>query len=131
MKENVGHMKSWIERVVNLKNRTIDNLMLELDEAEFQYSHNFQSHISHIQEIISTHQEYMNKMHEQYENDCKELFEVSVNEIEEIRTNANDNEMYLKTLMYGLDKSMSEDMKIHREKFMNKYDDIISSVSIY
>lgn len=131
MKENVEHMKSWIERVVNLKNRTIDNLMLELDEAEFQYSHNFQTHISHIQEIISTHQEYMKKMHEQHENDCKELFEVSANEIEEIRTNANDNEMYLKTLMYGLDKSMSEDMKTHREKFMNKHDDIISSVSIY
>lgn len=131
MKENVGHLKNWIERVINLKNRTIDNLMLELDEAEFQYSYNFQAHISQIQDIISKHQEYMNKTHEQYEDDCKELLEASVAEIEEIRTNANDNEMYLKTLMFGLDKKMKEDMQIHREKFMNKYDDIISSVSVY
>lgn len=131
MKENVGHLKNWIERIVDLKNRSIDNLMLELDEAEFQYSHNFQAHISQIQEIISKHQIYMNKMYEQYQQDCEELNKDSVTEIEEIKTNAKHNETYLKMLIFGLDKKIKEDMKGQREKFMNDYDDNISSVSTY
>lgn len=131
MKENVGYLKHWIERVLNLKNRTIDNLMLELDEAEFQYSHNFQAHIAHIQEIIEKHQKCMNKMHEQYESDCQELSEASVNETESVKANSNDNEMFLKMLMYGFDKKMEEDMRKSREKFMNNYDDVISFVSIF
>lgn len=47
-------MKEWIERTVNLKNETIRKLMAELEQAEEQYSHNFQSHISHIHNIIGT-----------------------------------------------------------------------------
>ncbi|KAI4456300.1 nyd-sp28 protein [Holotrichia oblita] len=52
MKENCEHTKKWIERVVALKNRTIDNLMKELDEAEFQYSTNLQAHLQHVDNFI-------------------------------------------------------------------------------
>lgn len=131
MKENVGHLKNWIERVLTLKNRTIDNLILELEEAELQYSYNFQTHISQIQEIIGKHQQYMNKMHQQYEVDCKRMFDEFSAEIKEIKLNANNNEMYLKTIMFGLDKKTNEDMSRRREKFINDYDDVISSVSFY
>lgn len=131
MKENVEHLKNWIERVLKLKNRTIDNLIIELDEAELQYSYNFQAHISHIQEIIESHQKYMNKMHKQYEDDSTGIFEISVSEIEEIKTNAGDDEKYLKTIMFGLDKKMEEDLRKKREKFMNDYDDVFSTVSFY
>lgn len=130
MKENVGHLKTWIERVMTLKTRTIDNLMTELDEAEFQYSHNFQTHISHVQKIIAEHQEYMNRMHEQYENDSREIFGILAKETEETKKKANDNEAYLKTIIFGLDEKMKEDLKANQEKFMNDYDDVISSVRI-
>lgn len=130
MKENVGHLKFWIERVVDLKRRTIDNLMAELDEAEFQYSHNFQAHISHIQDIILKHQVYMVKMHQQYEDDSKEISNTSTSEIEQIRRKAYDNEVYLKTVMFGFDKKLEEYMQRNREKFMNDYNDVISSVSV-
>lgn len=45
-------MKQGIERVLALKNRTINNLMKELEQAEQQYSYNFQSHLFHVHEII-------------------------------------------------------------------------------
>lgn len=131
MKENVEHLRNWTERVMNLKRRTIDNLMVELDEAELQYSHNFQSHISHIQSIILKHQEDMDKMQEMYENDSKEICEMSMTELTEVKTKANESELHLKTVMFGLDKKLEEETKRYREKFMNDYDDVISSVSVY
>lgn len=45
-------MRRWVERTIALKNRTIENLMQELDEAEEQYSNNFQAHLTHISDIL-------------------------------------------------------------------------------
>lgn len=47
-------MKRWMERILNLKNRTIDNLVQELDEAEDQYLTNLQAHLQHVDNIIGT-----------------------------------------------------------------------------
>lgn len=129
MKENVGHLKGWIERVMELKRRTIDNLMIELEESEFQYSHNFQSHISQIQDIILKHQEDMSRIHEQYDDDSKEIFDIFRTETEEMQVIADGNEKHLKTVLFGLDRKMEEDLRKKRDKFINDHDDIVSSVS--
>lgn len=39
-------------RVLDYKNRTIDMLLEELEMAEEQYAHNFQTHITHIDQIL-------------------------------------------------------------------------------
>lgn len=45
-------MKRWIERTVSLKNRTIENLLQELEDAEEQYANNLQAHLSHIDDML-------------------------------------------------------------------------------
>lgn len=45
-------MKYYIDRVLEYKNRTISKLLEELEMAEEQYSYNFQSHVTHIDQII-------------------------------------------------------------------------------
>lgn len=52
MKDEVEHLKKWIERVLDYKNRKISKLMNELDEAEEQYMNNFNSHSTHLDNII-------------------------------------------------------------------------------
>lgn len=52
MREDVEHMKKYIDRVLEYKNRTIDKLLEELEMAEDQYGHNFQAHVTHIDQII-------------------------------------------------------------------------------
>lgn len=52
MKDEVEHLKQLIERLVETKNRRIENLVIELEEAEEQYMHNFNSHSTHLDNII-------------------------------------------------------------------------------
>lgn len=52
MKDEVEHLKLLIERLVETKNRRIENLVVELEEAEEQYINNFNSHCTHIDNII-------------------------------------------------------------------------------
>lgn len=131
MKENVEHLRNWIERVLNLKNRTIANLMVELDEAEQQYAHNFQTHIAQIQKIIESHHEDVNALHEQYQQDSKEILETSMLEQQDITEKAQGNQTYLKTIIFGLDQETDDDMKKRKEKFIDDYNEVVSSVSVY
>lgn len=52
MKDEVEHLKQLVERLVETKNRRIENLVIELEEAEEQYMHNFNSHSTHLDNII-------------------------------------------------------------------------------
>lgn len=52
MKDEVEHLKQLIERLVEVKNRRIENLVIELEEAEEQYTNNFNSHSTHLDNII-------------------------------------------------------------------------------
>lgn len=45
-------MKKWLEDTIDYKNRTINKLLEELEDSEEQYLNNFQSHSSHVDEII-------------------------------------------------------------------------------
>lgn len=51
-------MKKWMNRMFDYKNRVISKLLDELEEAEEQYSYNFQSHSSHISNIIGKYTVY-------------------------------------------------------------------------
>lgn len=55
MKEEVNFMKEYVDRVLEFKNRTIKNLLAELEEAEEQYTNNLQSHLTYINKSIGNY----------------------------------------------------------------------------
>ncbi|XP_018568844.1 coiled-coil domain-containing protein 65 [Anoplophora glabripennis] len=117
MKENVGHLKEWIDRLLNFKNLTISKLMEELEDAEGQYSNNFQYHSTHIDNIIGNknnfsqnyqvpvipeyQHEYIEKLQQQYDKDLCDLLEATCTENELLSRNAQIEHEHLMTILYG------------------------------
>ncbi|KAJ8980973.1 hypothetical protein NQ317_013427 [Molorchus minor] len=137
MKENVLHMKNWIERVLEYKNRTISKLMEELEEAEEQYSNNFQSHsiyidniigkiitIFHYHIIISLIQENQHQcienMQQEYSEDVNRLLKFTSVEMETLIKNAKNEEQYLQSVLYGQENGGNEELKSKYEYYKQK-----------
>lgn len=65
-------MKRWIERTISLKNRTIENLLHELEEAEEQYSNNLQAHLTNIDNMLGKRRYFkFSKSHNFLPGACK------------------------------------------------------------
>nr|CAH7722930.1 unnamed protein product [Callosobruchus chinensis] len=116
MKEDVEHMRKWIDRVINHKNKTIAKLMEELEQAEEQYLNNFQSHSKHIDEIIEHQHQYIEKLKSEYESDLNDLIAVMDKEKQDISINAIEEEKHLQMILYGQERlTATKDRKEYEE----------------
>lgn len=130
MKETVEHLRKWMDRTVDLKNRTIDNLMQELDEAEEQYCTNLQAHLEYIDYIIEYHMENIDKLNRSYEDERDYLIEITELEKEEFMEKAAKDREYLKTVTYGQNTEAKSVIKKEYEEHMTKKEEFICEVSL-
>ncbi|XP_018322065.1 dynein regulatory complex subunit 2 [Agrilus planipennis] len=128
MKEEVGHLKKWIGRVYILKEKTINNLIDELKEAETQLQNSFQTHAIRINKLIDQHNEYMKKMHSQYEKDREELIETLLNENRNVMEKFLESRKFLKCIIYGNDEKLERNMKENTEKHVKNLTSIVANV---
>ncbi|XP_057665784.1 dynein regulatory complex subunit 2 [Diorhabda carinulata] len=120
MKENIEHLRKWIERVIQYKNETISRLVKELDVAEDDYITNLSSHSNHIDKILENQNEYMNKLNAQYQEDLNRLLREAEVEKENILKNAEEQQMHLKTILYR--QGMNEKhIKEEEAQYVQKY----------
>ncbi|KAJ8923074.1 hypothetical protein NQ315_001626 [Exocentrus adspersus] len=129
MKENVGHLRLWIERLLDYKNRTISKLMDELEEAEEQYSNNYQCHSTHVDDIIGDQQKYMEKLEAEFDDDLFELLQTTQEETETISNNSKDQEEHLMTVLYGQETEGAKTLREQYETNMTKLYEVETSVS--
>ncbi|XP_066246793.1 dynein regulatory complex subunit 2 [Euwallacea similis] len=119
MKEEVDYLKNLIERVLEDKNKRIDNLMNELEEAEEQYSNNFNSHSIHLDIIIENQNDYVNKLQSQYQEELDDLLDQAQKEKNTISQSAESEARYLKTVIYGQEFKAVRELKDSWEEYNN------------
>ncbi|CAG9857179.1 unnamed protein product [Phyllotreta striolata] len=100
MKENVKNLKEWIERLIDYKNRTIRNLTKHLEEIEEDYLNNYNTHMKHVENMLKDQFEYVRTLQDQYQKDVSNLLASSRKEWDELRANAEEDENFLKTVLY-------------------------------
>ncbi|XP_066151654.1 dynein regulatory complex subunit 2 [Euwallacea fornicatus] len=120
MKEEVDYLKSLIERVLEDKNKRIGTLMNELEEAEEQYSNNFNSHSIHLDLIIENQNDYVNKLQSQYQEELDDLLNQAQKEKNTILQSAESEASYLKTVIYGQEFKAARQLKDGWEKYSKR-----------
>ncbi|KAG5900186.1 hypothetical protein JTB14_035331 [Gonioctena quinquepunctata] len=120
MRDNVEHMKKWIERVVDYKNNTIAKLLKQLEAAEEEYLTNFQSHSTHIDNILEHQSQYVEKLNEQYDDDLDGLLICAEREKKMIAKNTDIEEKYLKTILFGQETQAGTVLRKEYEGYMLK-----------
>jgi transcriptional regulator of heat shock response len=128
MREDVEHMKKYIDRVLEYKNRTIDKLLEELEMAEDQYGHNFQAHVTHIDQIIASHVKYMQLLEEQYQKDLEQLLETAGKEQDELAGKNLEQHQHLQTVIFGEESRAKAGAKADRERYLKKKEEVTSTV---
>ncbi|XP_023021023.2 dynein regulatory complex subunit 2 [Leptinotarsa decemlineata] len=120
MRKNVDHMREWIERLVAYKNNTIQKLLKQLEETEEEYSINFRSHSTHIDDILEHQNQYVDQLKKQYEKDREALIICAEREKKVMENNADANEKYLKTILFGQDSQAKGILRKEYEGYMLK-----------
>ncbi|GJQ86372.1 hypothetical protein Trydic_g4947 [Trypoxylus dichotomus] len=131
MKEECEHSKRWIERIVELKNRTIDGLMKELDEAEFQYSTNLQAHLQHVDNFIDFHRKYSEQIENEYQNDLDLLLKEASNEKQAFIRKFDGYIEYLKTILYGQEVVGGGAIKEDHDYYLKVNEEFVKEVSTF
>ncbi|XP_060522522.1 dynein regulatory complex subunit 2-like [Cylas formicarius] len=117
MKDDVDHLRKWIERTLSYKNQKISKLVEDLDEADSHYNKNFASHSTHLDEIIENQNKYIEKLQKQYETELDELLKSAKTEKETFSTNSANEIEYLKTVTYGQNSESSDFLQKRQEQF--------------
>ncbi|XP_015838433.1 dynein regulatory complex subunit 2 isoform X2 [Tribolium castaneum] len=130
MREDVEHMKQFMDRTLEYKNRTIARLLEELELAEEQYCHNFQAHVTHIDQIIGSHEKYMSLMEEEFQKDLDELLAASGKEHDEIIQNSISRHEHLQTVIFGQNSQAKEAAKANFERYLRKKEELTSTFRI-
>ncbi|XP_019869399.2 dynein regulatory complex subunit 2 [Aethina tumida] len=120
MRQNVEHMKKWMNRMFDYKNRVISKLLDELEEAEEQYSYNFQSHSSRISNIIEEQHKYINKLQEQFDKNLEELVAENNADHTSNKNTLDEDEMWLKTIIYRQTETSKKQQREQYENYMLK-----------
>ncbi|XP_072384937.1 dynein regulatory complex subunit 2 isoform X1 [Diabrotica undecimpunctata] len=131
MKDNVEHLRKWIERVVRYKNQTISRLVKELDEAEDDYLTNYTSHSNHIDNILEKQHNYVDKLNNQYQDDLNELLRCADKEQSNILSNADEERMYLQTILYRQElneKAMKKEADLYMQKYYEDKQELQSKI---
>ncbi|XP_050506978.1 girdin isoform X1 [Diabrotica virgifera virgifera] len=131
MKDNVEHLRKWIERVVRYKNQTISRLVKELDEAEDDYLSNYTSHSNHINTILDKQNNYIDKLNNQYQDDLNELLRCAEKEQSNILENADEERRYLQTILYRQElneKSMKKEADLYMQKYYEDQHELQSKI---
>lgn len=81
--------------------------------------------------FLESHQNYVDKLQYQYDKDRTELFENATKERNTFLGKAEEDRKYLQVIRYGQEAETTRHLKLSYENFINKYDDIISTVSRY
>ncbi|KAL3272632.1 hypothetical protein HHI36_014098 [Cryptolaemus montrouzieri] len=129
MKEDVGYLQEWLDFIITLKNRIINNLMEELEEAESQYSHNFKAHCIHIDNLTEFHSDWVLEIKQIFEQDRNELIEMNIKNITEYEMRFKDNFDYLKTIVFAQNKNSFTTIKEEYEYFMKRNYEVMKNVS--
>ncbi|XP_017784941.1 PREDICTED: coiled-coil domain-containing protein 65 [Nicrophorus vespilloides] len=124
MKDEVQKMKEVFERVFELKNRTIENLVQELEAADEQYLNNFQSHLTHINNIIEFSNACVDELHESYEEDRRSLLKAAASERKDLQENSIDGLIFLKTILHQQEAIGKMQLKDNREYYLQRSEDV-------
>ncbi|XP_022916476.1 dynein regulatory complex subunit 2-like [Onthophagus taurus] len=123
MKENCEHLRRWLERTLNIKNKVIDNLVKELDEAEFQYSNNLQSHLLRIDEMLKFFKTYSHQLKEQFDCDLSISLDEWVFEGEIIKNRSEGDIEHLKTIFFGQEHQGENVLQEQHDYYLKKLDE--------
>lgn len=72
----------------------------------------------------------MDNLQHAYETERTEMLETATIERNDFLKKSEKNRIYLQTIRYGEEVTTEKQLKRNYEKYMKKYDDIISMVSI-
>ncbi|KAF7267548.1 hypothetical protein GWI33_019254 [Rhynchophorus ferrugineus] len=117
MKDEVEHLKSWIERLLNYKNNRIAKLLEELEDAEEQYSNNFKYNSSQLDTLIDLQNDYINGLQREYEQELDVFLKECGREENEIMENAQREIIHLKTIMFGQNLKAEKELKERKENY--------------
>ncbi|XP_050295704.1 dynein regulatory complex subunit 2 [Anthonomus grandis grandis] len=117
MKEDIEYLRKWIETLLEFKNRRISKLMEELEEAEEQYLHNFNSHSDHLNKITESQNEYIENLQSEYQEELDELLKQTEKERSSIIEHSNLETAYLKTVSFGQNSKASKEMRENWEYY--------------
>ncbi|KAK9887968.1 hypothetical protein WA026_000259 [Henosepilachna vigintioctopunctata] len=129
MKKDIVYMQEWLDFILTLKNRIINNLMEELEEAEAQYSYNFKAHCLHIDNFIDFHNTWVSELDKEFEEDRDDLIDIYGDTMTKYDCKFKDNCDYLKTIIFAQNKNAQAEIKEDYEYFMKKHYEEMKNVS--
>lgn len=150
MRDEIKSLQEWLDYILTLKNRIINNLVVELQEAEAQYSYNFKAHCIHIDKFVGKyhyllfhsffhafelfpdfHKYWVSELQSLFDEDRYEMTELFISNMEEFRIRSKENENYLKTIIFAQNKNAGTAIRQDYEYFMKRNYEAIKNVSCY
>lgn len=115
------------ERVVDCKDFTISLLMDELRDAQEQYLMNFRNHLQSIEDLIDMFHNQNEELHYHNEMQVKKLRDEMNENVEMIKKESDETEVYLKTMLYGLEMERKNESQKAQVDYFLKQDDLTTT----
>lgn len=116
------HVKDWIDRLIDYKNRSIAKLLKNLEGAEEDYLNNSNSHKNHLENILKDQTKYVEKLYAQHLKDVEELMRSSQIESENLYKEAGEEQIYLRTILYRQEINENASKKEVENYMLNYYE---------
>ncbi|GLV41832.1 uncharacterized protein CBL_13564 [Carabus blaptoides fortunei] len=124
LKTEIQDLSVWITKVIGIKNSIIKRLMDEIEEAEDQYEYNLESYLSSLDSFIDLHFQRQDELQQNFEDHKESMLEEGMSEINELNNEADEEEQYLRTVLYTMEKNfndMQNKLKTYRESKLQDY----------
>ncbi|KAG5893054.1 hypothetical protein JTB14_014834 [Gonioctena quinquepunctata] len=123
MRDNLEFAWHNFERVIDCKDFTISLLMDELREAEEQYMMNHKNHIENIDKLIDFFHERVEELQDDNDRQISVMRQRFEEEIENEKDNCNENETYVKTILYILEVARKSQNQNVRAEYFSKLEE--------
>lgn len=104
--------------------------MIEIDEAEEQYDHNFKFHTTFIDHFLDLHYHNQEHFRSDYEIKSSDSFLNAMKEIDAIKENSSQEFLYLRTIIFGMEDQHEKVMKTYKHHKEEILEDHYTSVGL-
>ncbi|XP_075217911.1 dynein regulatory complex subunit 2-like [Lycorma delicatula] len=124
LKDDMEALWKSFEKTLSLKNKLIDTLLLDLEDAETQYAMMFQSHTESIGKIIGLHEERLGKLFEMYKKDRENMLKTAAAVRTHIENDGARRCEHLQAIVFEMNERHMKEQKGAECSFTAKQDEL-------
>ncbi|KAK6629562.1 hypothetical protein RUM43_003379 [Polyplax serrata] len=124
LKQELEDLRKWFDYTLTKKNRMIETVLTDLNNAESQYSKMHWSHMETFDKMIKLHSQRVDHYYVQYKEKRRDRYRVAIADINEIRNSYRKDVEQLHAALYRTEESFTQQIALITTQHVSKIDEL-------